>query len=317
MASAASLNANGNEAYQLHQAEDFKTLKEVSQGFYSIPNADMTFKNEWDTCRNAYIEKHPDVWSRLNITIPPDEMREIFNQYKIIALRRLEHEQLTLCCGNFPIASPCATTSKDEYHGNHPHSNQDTCDLELLMNPSIVADMHSPSLIKYIATQKHQYKHIEAEYMNFCEFDDQERLEQSFTFLQKLLQLNGTYAHTDSTEIIDDPWVQTIQQTAPKYGLEVTVDSKKKREEWVMGTQFRKLDYPVYDNKLTVSKTSDINCEIQELSKLCPPMIHGPRVPFWHTFWRSDLGACVKVAMVVIPIVICIRMCNLHQWGIE
>jgi len=245
------------QAYQQHKAEDFKTLKEVYDGFYS-PSSDVSSIDlgPWHITRQTYINNHPNIFSRLTITIPPKEMKEIFHQYGIIALRRLELANLTACCGNSPIYS---STMKIEYLSNcHEHAGQDTCDIDLLMNPSIVANMNSPKFIEYIASQKYQYLHVKGEHKNMFTFKPEERLEESYIFLQKILQLNGTYSHTYSTEITDDQWVNTIQQTAKKYGLEVEVLPQQTREEGHISDHFEEFANPVFYYELTVTKKTSI-----------------------------------------------------------
>jgi len=292
-----SVHGSTQTAFQLHKAENFQTLKEIYEGFYVTRQDSHAIlrdcQTKWKENRDEYIKNHPDVFSRLNITIPPQEMKEIFNEYGIIALRRLENNKLTLCCGNSPIY--CTNLGKnslgDEYLSNqHVHHNEDTSDFNLLMNPSIVADMGSLPLINYIVSQKRQYQHIEAEIMNFChlgdncqypsDLDNRKLLEINCIFLQKILQINGTYHHTYGSEQKNDPWLNTIRETANNYGLEMKVTSIGRKQGY--GQVDRHLSH-----SLTLSKKRNIECQIPELKKRSIPQVTEVK---WDIGFRDVLG---------------------------
>jgi hypothetical protein len=73
-----------------HNVENFATLKQICAGYYGTPLDGPCFGLWANAVMNRLkSDQEPAALNRLSIDIPPDEMRQIFDRYGVIALRRL------------------------------------------------------------------------------------------------------------------------------------------------------------------------------------------------------------------------------------
>lgn len=170
---------------QLHIQEQFSTLLDLQHQFYE----QYPQHADWNKVRNEQMQSTENL-QKLTITIPPKEMREIFELYGVIALRRLENPNLLFFCGNAPLYCVKEEYSEGE-RSAHQHEGHDTAEFNLMMNPSCV--VHFPPNLKaqeYLC--QHPYKKAQGENMSILNFRSLKQLNNDLECLAKLLEPGGT-----------------------------------------------------------------------------------------------------------------------------
>lgn len=169
---------------QLHQRENFSTLMRIQEEFY----ARYPEHKDWNAVRQNQLNDL-GILNELDITIPPEKMLEIFQEYGVIALRHLKNEKLLVFCGNSPIY--CVEEKyNDRERKSHSHQKWDTAEFNLLMNPSCA--IHWPPNQKAMGylSQK-SYQKVKGESMSVLEFNSPRALEQGLKNLSQMLDSEG------------------------------------------------------------------------------------------------------------------------------
>ncbi len=150
------MKLDAHDAMDQHKFQGFYTLQSLLKDFYDkcaardprrAPYIQSILLNR---IQNKISSSHK-ILSKLSIDIPPKEMKDIYQKYGVIALRKLSREDLLVCCGNSPVFSCCMHSYSGvpvDYTGLHEHSEMDTCDEDLLMNPSVVGTWLTPGLVQ-------------------------------------------------------------------------------------------------------------------------------------------------------------------------
>lgn len=123
--------------------------------------------------------------SHFNITTSIDSIEDLFDRFNIIALRSPTKEKLILSCGNYITDIEC------KYYKNHCgkdiHPDADTVDINIGMNPTIVADLSSSEFYEYLINLNKRYDEIVAEGgYTLHGFSGLQKL-------RKILNVNGVY----------------------------------------------------------------------------------------------------------------------------
>jgi hypothetical protein len=182
-----------SSALELHRTENFVTLRSLCEQFYRSTHRCY---RDWNAVRSEQIKNDPDILSQLNITIPPAEMRTIFDRYHVIALRYLRNSDLLIFCGNKPIYMVNTPYSPSERE-SHAHEGFDTVDFNLLMNPSCVSEWPADSKAsEYLSTKP--YETVNGENMSVLDFRDITKLKTGLRSLAQLLKKGGTSQSTYS-----------------------------------------------------------------------------------------------------------------------
>lgn len=182
----------GTQAKSLHEKEGFATLKKILTEFAQKTVTEKTLNNPETNVFGKITQKiieSPDILSKLDIEISPKQMRNIFDKFEIIALRPLKHDKLLVFCGNSPIY--CSAMEREyQDKSEHQHKGKDTCDIDLLMNPSVVGLWLKPGLLNYFKQHK-KYKLIKGESMDLTK-DDQGQVDRELcSNIKQILDKNG------------------------------------------------------------------------------------------------------------------------------
>jgi len=226
--------------FQLHANEDFATLKSLCDQFYSEAST-QPFNDEniafvmWARGVKGFLDTYPKRLSELEITIPPQEMKEIFQAYGVIALRRLKNRELTLYCGNGPLHS-CAMDHDYEAREKraHQHQGSDTVDFDLWMNPTVVMKWPpNDRSLSYFG--KARYELVRGEDMSAVDF--RWPLQSTLHIVRQILQPNGRCSGNTFTMILHKPGsdeaadkkLGRICEVATTCGLIAEVGPRKER----------------------------------------------------------------------------------------
>ena len=166
----------------LQQTPETKEFLEIVEedsknvGFFSYPTDSEVDVKKLDE------EKQRILFEQIYVTMPLEEIEQVYGKFQVIPLRRLDKDCLILGCGN--EVTELFSKQGLLYHGGH--SDADTIDISVLENPSIVANFDLPGVFDYIANLGKTYKSvIEESRFNL----DGARLE----YLRKILAVGGNY----------------------------------------------------------------------------------------------------------------------------
>lgn len=159
------LKLDTHDAMEQHKYQGFYTLQSLLKDFYDkrgVRNPSNIQSIMMERIQKEMSSSHK-IFTQLNIDIPPKEMKDLYERYGIIALRKLSQEGLLVCCGNSPIFSCCMHSfygkAPIDYARLHEHSEMDTCDEDFLMNPSVVGTWLTPGLVQYLADHRREKKY--------------------------------------------------------------------------------------------------------------------------------------------------------------
>ena len=119
-------------------------LKSIWGNFYqgkATPHFLASFKNMLKINKSNANKNLNEFVSQLNITTSIDIIEELFNRFNIISLRSLTKDKLILSCGNYITDSECKYFKS--HCGKDVHQDADTVDINIGMNPNIIADLSS------------------------------------------------------------------------------------------------------------------------------------------------------------------------------
>lgn len=173
--------------------------------------------------------------NQLNITIDINKVEEIYKKYEVIALRVPTKDKLVLSCGNFQTDVPQGHFCP-KYQDAHPDA--DTVDIDLAMNPTVVADLSKSGFYDYLISLNKLYKNIIAE--GGYTLHGSSGLEK----LRKILAVKGVYRlHAGtSIEVVNKgkPAVHNLQYSDQQPVLELSADeyNRLSQMEPKLTTQF-------------------------------------------------------------------------------
>jgi hypothetical protein len=122
----------------------------------------------------------------LDIELPIEKIEEIFHKYSVIQLRPLQSERLVVGCGNLPLQVGCRAFHSSVglmgfrrhqefftgYQRRHAHEGNDTIDIDIRMNPTVVGLFGKDRMTQFFQEQGKFYKEIEPEAV-FVEGDEE------------------------------------------------------------------------------------------------------------------------------------------------
>lgn len=143
----------GSQETLLELFKDFSEKIQKSEEFSDV----KVIYGFWASAFFKKIEEDPGILDQLDIEVSPARMREIYNEYGIIALREPENKflDILLYCGNNPVFSSAmnCTYAEREFEevDYHRHVGKTTIDIDPLMNPCLIAAWPSRNLISYLS----------------------------------------------------------------------------------------------------------------------------------------------------------------------
>lgn len=186
----------------------------------------------WKNQRIERILQDPKILDRLEVELPLSEIKEIFKNYEIIVLRKPKEEKLLFYCGNRPIYSSAMRWEypKGERKGHH-HSDSDTIDCDILMNPTIAGDTgrDAKGLRKYFESISHTYREIEGEHMSVI--TTQNEPDETLFFLDGICAENGSVKNAYSNLATATEKIEKVIRVAQLHNFEVTA-SNQVEETW-------------------------------------------------------------------------------------
>lgn len=139
-------------------------LRTIWNGFYQgkqSPEFLQTFKSRVRTSKTNANNYLNEFVSQLHITTSIDNIEKIFKEFDIIVLRPPTKEKLILSCGNYITDSECRFYKS--HCGKDFHPDADTVDVNIGMNPNIVADLSTSHFYDYLMSLNKTYNEIVAE----------------------------------------------------------------------------------------------------------------------------------------------------------
>jgi hypothetical protein len=133
-------------------AENLLTAEEINKlaSMYSKMIHDYRFLDRNEQFKNAL--------RTLDIALSFSEIEKVWSEYNLIMLRPLTHDTLILGCGNEPKFSPNFddfSARKDQEAHRHPDA--DTIDIDIGINPTIVANFDNQKLFSFFKNQQKTY----------------------------------------------------------------------------------------------------------------------------------------------------------------
>lgn len=154
---------------------------------------------------------------KIVITTPADEIMEIFNKYKVIQLRPLEHNTLVIGCGHGNHSWSCNGGGR-----MHLHEGADTVNIEIGMNPSVVAKWGLSQNNEYFSGKNYREILDEGPISLFMK----DRLDNFFITAQLALRSDGSLflpSHIKTIDYMDGEidwdFFDSMKKIASQYGF--------------------------------------------------------------------------------------------------
>lgn len=200
------------------EEQNFKinTVKKIDQETYFKMYGEIlkSYEKTLDDPKDNWFisEREQDlgkIFNTLDISIPKDQMIEIFEKYQVIVHRAPKAKKLIIGCGNLPkydselfvyaIDDWGTVEGAKKYRKEHTHEEEDTSDVDFVRDPTIIGSPEWNNLWDlYEEYFKHKYDHIHFEgYFPFNLDSDEKLLKNHEKYFEGLLNTDGIVTFDD------------------------------------------------------------------------------------------------------------------------
>ncbi len=195
--------------------EDLMDLYDI---FIDYKNNHYRGPNGWNL-KGDNINDDISILRKLNIELPIDQIKTIYDKYKVIQLRYFKSHGLVICCGN----SPLQYKFDDDYIKYHQHKGYDSIDNSIYINPTVVADIGNKNTDRFFKDNNLLFDFILGEGTAYFDlYQPTTRVNEIIPFINTILSETGTLRCDNSTFIGIYPEsfnVQLIPTHIPEFSV--------------------------------------------------------------------------------------------------